>query len=179
MEYHNKINNLDLEVLKDAFTRLDSVWDSSRELDCRICYALGLNWVDSRMSSNGETSWRHHIERNGYKAAWVNSHVLSYDDVPRITSDLSAAYRMLHLVLPSHDDISISRDPSGVGAVIGNWYLSHPDGPTIMEYANVVHCLEPMALMSAILKVVIGIKSGASETDTQYRERTKRPAPEA
>ena len=134
--------------LNEAFNKLDHEnGDGSRELDCRIFYAFGFDWIDE----NYYGSWRNHIDTHGYTAAWLSDHVFGVDGaLERITNDLSSVYRLIHKVLPEADWIRVDCDPSGVGGYVGSWKL-RGDQPTPYFEGKGVHGCEPMALLAALI----------------------------
>jgi hypothetical protein len=144
----------DIDLLRDALDRVNSVWDGDRELDCRIAYAVGMNWCDPHWAYSGTSSWRDHVEKNGYISAWNNDHVFDREDgVPLFSTNLDAGFKLLQTVLPHHDTININCDPSGFGANVGNWYIGENK---MYDYAESSCASFPLAFVSAILKAYIG-----------------------
>jgi hypothetical protein len=169
-----KIQDMNPELLKDVLSRVIKGWgEGSRELDCRVCFALGMDWIDPNFINPETSSWRNHIEKHGYVASWASDHVYN-SDIPKVTTSIDAVYSLISEYLPQHDAIGIDRDPSGMGAYLGNWALSHPNGATIVEYSKMSHGSEVMALLAAFLTVIINIITDKSETDDEYRERRRR-----
>jgi hypothetical protein len=167
-------NELDIENLRAVLILVRGGWgEGGRELDCRVCYALGMNWINPEYTDSGAISWRGHINKFGFTAAWVSDHVYDYD-IPRVTTSLDAVYKLISNYLPHHDAIGVDRDPSGMGGYVGNWALSHPEGPQIMEYARASHGTEVMALLTAFLTALINKLADTSESEEEYKARRAR-----
>lgn len=112
----------DIPSLIDCIKRLDS-WECSgpdRELDCRIAFALGRNWL-----GNDDFNWTDAVARDGYAGAWAYEQVLN-DPVPTYTASYDAVQNEISQIMPEADQISWSCDPSGCGASVGVWHLSCP-----------------------------------------------------
>lgn len=167
------LETLDRGSLAGTLREIEAVWHGDRELDCHIWYALGRNWVHPRWTNSWYSSWRKHVEEEGFKKAWLSDHVFDVG-IPPISASLTIVYEVMAEFLPQHDGITISRDPSGVGAEIGNWNLSHPKGPQTMEYHKSSHATEELALLSAMFTVIIQKKDGLCVTQNEFDRECRR-----
>jgi len=152
----------DVELLRDALHRVNSVWEGTREIDCRIAYALGMDWCNAAWAYSGTKSWRDHVEKFGYEQAWHNDHVYGREDgVPHFTTSIDAAYSLNNMTKPFLDTISLDCDPSGFGAKVGSWNLSENK---LYHYAKSSCGSLALALVSATLKSYIGYLTDTGET---------------
>lgn len=169
------LNTLDRGSLAQALCEIGKPWEGNRELDCQVWFALGKDWVHPRWTGDTK-SWRDHIQYFGFKKAWLSDHVFDMG-LPPISTDLGLVYRTMHEYLPQHDSITLARDPSGVGAEIGNWCLSHPKGPQILEYAKAGHATEELALLTVMFTVIIqkidGLCISKADFDREWRKKQK------
>ncbi len=140
--------------LKAARNKVWGVWEGGRELDCRVAYALGMQWIDPAWAFSGTTDWRDHVEKNGYEGAWNNDHVYGRDDgVPHLTTSLDAIRTLHWTILPSHDYLNINADPSGFGCEIGNWFLSEN---ILVDHAKASAASLELAYLAAVLTAYLG-----------------------
>lgn len=112
----------DVPSLIDCIKRLDS-WDCTgpdRELDCRVAFALGHDWL-----GEDDFNWTDAVARDGYAGAWTYEQVWN-DPVPSYTASYDAVQQEISQIMPEADQISWSCDPSGCGASVGKWHLSCP-----------------------------------------------------
>jgi len=148
----------DLQTLKQ---RVERASGGDRELDCRIAYALGMNWCNPKWS-NSLHDWRQHIETHGFEAAWTSDHVYrnGYDApptedyggslVPNYTTSIDAALALVERLLPGWS-WRIGNRPGG-----GAWVLL---GTSRQEHLGATPAL---ALLSALLAA---LSSKAGETE--------------
>jgi hypothetical protein len=141
----------DPQILKDTTKLVGNAWGGNRELDCRVAYALGMDWVDDRLSLK---SWRNHVDLNGFDLAWMSDHVFHRTQgVPYFTTNMDECFTLKWRLLPHHDYFSIDGDPSGFGAEIGNWLLTTN---TLHDYAKASGATPELAFLVAILKAYYG-----------------------
>lgn len=141
----------DIDLLRDVLHRVRSVWGGSRELDCRLAYALGLEWKNPWLD---EPSWRTHVEAHGYDCAWVTDHVLNnLRGVPYYSTSMDACFDLRWKLLPGHDYYKLDGDPSGFGAEVGNWFLTENE---MHDYAKSEGASPELAFLGAILIAYIG-----------------------
>ena len=134
------------------------MWEGGRELDCRIAYAVGMDWCDPAWAYSGTSSWRDHIYKFGYDGAWNNDHVYGREDgVPHFTTSLDAGRFLHYKVLPHHDFLSLDSDPSGFGCEIGNWFLGEN---VLVNYGKSSCATLELAYIAAILQALHSKVSG-------------------
>lgn len=126
--------------------RIEKASVGSRELDCRIAYALGMNWQNPAWPND----WRHHVETHGYDAAWTSDHVYrggyasppkenySGSLVPDFTASLDAALALVGRLFPGCEyQISTFMGVAHVGLMpantdVGPWYASRADSNVVL-----------------------------------------------
>lgn len=145
---------LNLDQLKEGVESIRRVWSGDRELDCRIAYALGMDWIIPEHVETGAESWRKHVETHGFEGAWVSAHAFSNDTVPCFTSDLNIVFWAMHHFARA-DEIKLAVDPSGIGARVGRWRLNCDDGPQWWPLGEASHAGVELAFMEALLLCLI------------------------
>ncbi len=124
------LRNPEISSLIDCIKRLDS-WDCTgpdRELDCRIAFALGHDWL-----GDDDFNWTDEVNTKGFEGAWAYPQVFN-NPVPRYTASYDDVHDEIAQTMPEADQISWSCDPSGCGASVGVWHLSTPVDPDIEEH---------------------------------------------
>ena len=160
-----------LKHLKDAREHIRKEWGGNRELDCRMAYALGMDWP-WRGDEDG-SNWRGWVEKKGYVGAWAFDHVLGTDRVPCFTTSLDDIFWAMHKFARA-DEIKLACDPSGVGARCGRWRLSDDDGPQFWPLGEVVHATPELAFCEALLACLIHeIETGPEMVKLGYVVRAK------